>query len=197
MGPTDSRSRRLPATGPACPGRRARRAAARQRRGTLRHRLADADQRLGDPGGAACRGAPADGLVGGDRPSGSRGDRIGRQVLHRQPGQQAADHLGDGDHHRRHRVLGVHRGTGQHHGGVVVGVVDAVGEDDAAAHAVAEHDALQCGMRGGGDADEVIEVAGVLRDVPQVDPLAAGPAVATVVEGIREEPPRRSCATWS
>ena len=98
-----------------------------------------------------------------------------------------AEHLGDGDHHRRHRVLRVHRRPGQHHRGVVVGVLDAVGEHDAAAHAVAEHDALEFGVLGGGDADQGVEVAGVLGDVPQVDPLAAGPAVAAVVQRVGDE----------
>ena len=47
---------------------------------------------------------------------------------------------------------------------------------------------LSAGMRGGRDADEGVEVVGVLRDVPQVDPLAAGPAVAAEVQGVGDEP---------
>ena len=66
-------------------------------------------------------------------------------------------------------------------------MLDAVGEDDAAAHAVAEHDALEFGVLGGRDADEGVEVVGVLGDVAQVDPLAAGPAVAAQVERVGDE----------
>ncbi len=153
---------------------------------------------LAMPGGQLAVVHQRVGLVRGDH-LGVAGDRVGGQFLDRQSRQHAADHLGDGDHHRRHRVLGVHRRPGQHHRRVVVGVLDAVGEDDAAAHAVAEHDALEFGMRGGGDADEVVEVVGVLGDVLQVHPLAAGTAVAAMVEriGDADRPRRTAAATWS
>ena len=127
------------------------------------------------------------GHVRGDH-FGVAGDLVGRQILHRQARDQAADQLRDADHHRRDRVLGVHRGTGQHHGRVVTRVLDAVGEHDAAAHAVSQHDAFELGVRGGGDADEVVEVVGVLGDVLEVDALAAGAAVPAVVEGVGDEP---------
>ena len=84
-------------------------------------------------------------------------------------------------------VLGVDRRARQHHRGVVVGVLDAVGEHDAAAHAVAEHDALEPGVIGGRDADQGVEVVGVFGDVAQVDPLAAGTAVAAMVQGVGDQ----------
>ena len=66
-------------------------------------------------------------------------------------------------------------------------MLDGVGEHDAAAHAVAEHDALELRVLGGGDADEGVEVLGVLGDVAQIDPLAAGAAVTAQVEGVHDE----------
>ena len=67
-------------------------------------------------------------------------------------------------------------------------MLDPVGEHDAAAHAVAEHDALELRVFGGRDADEGVEVAGVFGDVAQVDPLAAGAAVSAEVEGVDGRP---------
>ena len=58
---------------------------------------------------------------------------------------------------------GATAGPGQHHRRVVVRVLGAVGEHDAAAHAVAEHDAVEIGVVGGGDVDEGAEVVGVFR----------------------------------
>ena len=97
------------------------------------------------------------------------------------------EQLGGEDHHLRHGVLGVDGRAGQHHRGVVVGMLDAVGEHDAAAHAVAQHDPLQPGVVGGGDADQGVEVVGVFGDVAQVDPLAAGTAVTAMVQRIGDE----------
>ena len=131
-----------PRRGSACPARRAPPAAARS---TRRPAAAWSRRRRSAPGRyrrAACRGAPA------GRPCRRRPPR-GRAIPRRsgssstgRPGSDPAEHLGHEHHHRRHRVLGVDRRAGQHHRGVVVGVLDAVGEHDAAAHAVAQHDAL-------------------------------------------------------
>ena len=65
---------------------------------------------------------------------------------------------------------------------------DAVGEHDAAAHAVAEHDARGTGMFFGGDADQGVEVAGVLGDVLDQHPLAARATVPAVVERVGHQP---------
>ena len=188
MEPTHSTSRRLPVDGDqlvlAAVHDEQRR---RQRGRALRHRRPDPDQRLGDPCGQLAVVHQRVGLVGGDH-LGIAGHRVGGQVLDGQPRQDAAEDVGHGDHHRGHRVLGVHRGAGQHHRGVVVGMLDPVGEDDAAAHAVAEHHALESRVRRGGDADQVVEVVGVLGDVLQVDPLAAGAAVSTQVERVGDQP---------
>ena len=74
-------------------------------------------------------------------------------------------------------------------------MLDTVGEDDSAAHAVAQHDPGEPGVLGGGDADEGVEVCGVLGDVAQVHPLAAGPAVTPVIQRVGDQPgfaePRR------
>src|SRR4029079_11274918 len=74
-----------------------------------------------------------------------------------------------------------------HHRGVVVGMLDAVCEHDAAAHTVAQHDPLQPGVVSGGDADPGVEGVGVFGDVAQVDPLAAGTAVTAMVQRIGDE----------
>ena len=66
-------------------------------------------------------------------------------------------------------------------------MLDAVGEHDAAAHTVAQHDPLQPGVVGGGNADQGVEVVGVFGDVAQVDPLAAGTAVTAMVQRIGDE----------
>ena len=61
---------------------------------------------------------------------------------------------------------------------------DAVGEHDAATHAVAEHDACRTGMLLGGDPDQGVEVAGVFGDVLEQHPLAARAAVSAMVERV-------------
>jgi hypothetical protein len=66
-------------------------------------------------------------------------------------------------------------------------VLDAVGEDDPATHAVAQHDALQPGVLGGRDADQCVEVVDVFGDVAQIDPLAAGSAVSAVVQRVGDQ----------
>src|SRR6201996_4743978 len=63
-------------------------------------------------------------------------------------------------------------------------MLDAVGEHDAAAHAVAQHDARRTRMFLGRDADQGVEVGGVLGDVLQQHALAAGAAVSAMVERI-------------
>ncbi len=67
-------------------------------------------------------------------------------------------------------------------------MLDAVGEDDAAAHAVAEHDPRQVGVFGGGDADQGVEIVGVLGDVAQVHPFAAGAPVAAEIQRVGDQP---------
>ena len=46
---------------------------------------------------------------------------------------------------------------------------------------------LRSGVLGGRDADQGVEVAGVLGDVPQVHPLAAGSSVAAVVQRVGDQ----------
>ena len=89
---------------------------------------------------------------------------------------------------RRHLVLGRHGRAGQHHQVVVVRALHAVGEDDPTTHAVPEHDALQTGIFPAGDADQGVEIAGVLRDVPHQHPLAAGAAVPAMVQRVGHQP---------
>ena len=158
----------------------------RQGGGALRHGFADADERPRDARGQLAVVHQRVGVVGGHH-GGVAGHRVGGQLLDGQAGQDLAERLRDEHHHRRHPVLRIHRGARQHHRGVVVGVLDAVGEHDAAAHAVAQHDALELRVLGGRDADEGVEVLGVLGDVAQVDPLAAGAAVSAQVEGVDGE----------
>ena len=158
----------------------------RQGRGALRHGLADADERPGDACGQLAVMHQRVGVVGGHH-GGVAGHRVGGQLFDGQAGHDLAERLGEEHHHRRHPVLGVDRRARQHHRGVVVGVLDAVGEHDAAAHAVAEHDAVELGVLGGRDTDEGVEVVGVFGDVTQVDPLAAGAAVSAQVEGVDHE----------
>ena len=78
-------------------------------------------------------------------------------------------------------------GPGEHHQVVVGGVLGAVGEDDPAAHAVPEHDLGQPRVLPVGDADQRGEVVGVLGDVLDVDPLAAGAAVTAVIERVGDQ----------
>jgi hypothetical protein len=108
-------------------------------------------------------------------------------LLDGQPWQDAADHLGDGDHHRRYAILGVDGGPGQHHRRVVVGVFDAVGEDDAAAHAVAQHHTLDSRVLACGNADQGVEVTGVVGEVLQVDALTARATVPAQVERVGDQ----------
>ncbi len=75
----------------------------------------------------------------------------------------------------------------QHHRVVIVGMLDTVGEHDAAPHAVAEHHQLQAGVLGGGDPHQGVEVAGVLGHVAQIDPLAAGAAVPAVIQCVGDQ----------
>ena len=158
-----------------------------QRGRALRHRLAHDEQASGDPGGQLAVVHHRIGFVGGHHLR-IAGHRAGVELFDGHTGREAAQQLRDGHQPRRDPELRVDRRPGQHHRRVVPWVLGAVGEHHAAAHAVAEDDTGQIGVFPGRDADEGVEVTGVLADVAQVDALAAGASVAAVVEGVDEEP---------
>ena len=162
-----------------------------QRRGQcrrpLRHGLADLQQGPADAGRDL---AVVDQriLVVGRHHRGVAGYGLDVEFLHRKAGHEDTEHFGGDRHQRRHQLLSRHGRRRQHHHVVVVRAFDAVGEHDPTAHAVPEHDALEAGVLPGGDADQGVEIAGVLGDVPHQHPLAIGTAVPSVVQGVGDQP---------
>ena len=72
--------------------------------------------------------------------------------------------------------------TGEHHQVVLAGMLDTVGEDDAATHAVSEHDQRQSRVLLTRGQHQRAVVRHELPHVPHPHPLTTGPAVAAVIQ---------------
>ena len=112
------------------------------RRAPLWHGLADLHQRAGDAGGHLAVVHQRVGVVCGDHVGVAR-HRVGVELLDRNARRDRAHDLADDANTGDTSACAAIAGPDKHHQVVVGRVLGAVGEHDAAAHAVPEHDLRQ------------------------------------------------------